>query len=701
MSLADAKEIFLAAIELKSRDDREAFLKEACGGDNILRQRVDALILAHESPESLLERGASKLDQDLSPKENVEFSEGETSNGAVTPGSPTQDTSQQDSSPPLSGTQVHYFGDYELLGEIARGGMGVVYKARQVSLNRTVAIKMIRTGQFASDEEVQRFRTEAEAAANLQHSNIVAIHEVGQHEGQHYFSMDYVTGKNLADLVCESPLAARKAAEYVKAIAVAIHFAHAQGVLHRDLKPSNILIDSSDAVRITDFGLAKRTEGGSELTGTGQVLGTPSYMPPEQAGARRGQVGPKSDIYSMGAILYELLTGRPPFQAETPIDTLMHVLNAQPAAPRLLNPSIPRDLETICLKSLEKQPGRRYESAQELAADLGRFLNQEPVRARRASRIRHATHWVERHPRMIAATVSVLILGLIALVYGLWEKTRYLSWVAEHADYVREAGSRTEWASLLSIIPGLLGASWVWLIGDYRRRIHGLTWKQALTPDTWRSARRRAGIPSPILVTYAVLCLMGTAFNVYYIMTLIDAYVWEDGPGRIGFFGLFGTIFGSPFLGILVLCVAWEYRGSFYGFPDESREDSGQRQLRANSRDVLKWIGVRSGVLIALYFLVAPDRRLAFFSALFSGGLLGFLGALLFVIFLRSNGIARRFLLAFVTGLGYLIVLRLLEGIFGPDLWSPLLMTAGAIGLLGTSHLGFLAGSKGVKGSER
>ena len=296
------------------------------------------------------------------------------------------------------GTKIRYFGDYELLEEIARGGMGVVYKARQVSLNRTVALKMILAGQLASEDDVKRFHTEAEAAANLQHGNIVAIHEIGQHDGQHYFAMDYVAGESLAGVVRESPIAARKAAGYVKAIADAIHYAHGQGTLHRDLKPSNVLIDSSDAVRITDFGLAKRIEGGSELTGTGQVLGTPSYMPPEQAGARRGQVGPKSDIYSIGAILYELLTGRPPFKAETPIDTLMQVLEAQPAAPRLLNPTIPRDLETICLKCLEKPPERRYSTAKELTEDLERFLNQEPIHARPVSPLRRAVHLAGRHP---------------------------------------------------------------------------------------------------------------------------------------------------------------------------------------------------------------------------------------------------------------------------------------------------------------
>jgi len=206
-----------------------------------------------------------------------------------------------------SGSKLRYFGDYELLEEIARGGMGVVYKARQLSLNRTVAVKMILAGQLASPADVQRFRTEAEAAASLQHPNIVAIHEVADQDGHHYFSMDYVEGKSLAQLIADGGLRIadfRKAAAYVKTIAVAIHYAHQQGTLHRDLKPSNVLIDDSGQPRITDFGLAKRLERGSDFTASGQILGTPNFMPPEQAAGKRVVVGPRSDVYSLGAILY-------------------------------------------------------------------------------------------------------------------------------------------------------------------------------------------------------------------------------------------------------------------------------------------------------------------------------------------------------------------------------------------------------------
>jgi eukaryotic-like serine/threonine-protein kinase len=253
-----------------------------------------------------------------------------------------------------AGARLKYFGDYELLEEIARGGMGVVWKARQTNLHRDVALKMIRAGALASPEEVQRFLREAEAAANLQHPNIVAIHEVGEHDGQHYFSMDYVAGRDLGALVKEGPLSAQVAARYVKIIAEAIHFAHQRGILHRDMKPQNVLIDAADQPRITDFGLAKILKDDSRLTQSGVVMGSPSYMPPEQAAGRHGDIGPASDVYSLGAMLYELLTGQPPFHAATALATLLDVMEAEPAAPRRLNAHVPSDLETICLKCLEK-----------------------------------------------------------------------------------------------------------------------------------------------------------------------------------------------------------------------------------------------------------------------------------------------------------------------------------------------------------
>jgi serine/threonine-protein kinase len=254
-----------------------------------------------------------------------------------------------------AGARVRYFGDYEITREIARGGMGVVFEARQITLNRPVALKMILAGQLADDTDVKRFHTEAEAAANLDHPGIVPIFEVGQHEGQHYFSMGFVEGSSLSQRLAEGPLPAREAAEVVRRVGEAIAYAHERGVIHRDLKPANILLDKGGNPRVTDFGLAKKVQGDSELTGSGQIMGTPSYMPPEQAGVKRGEVGPASDVYTLGATLYALVTGRPPFQAATAMDTVIQVISDEPVPPRRLNPAIERDLETICLKCLEKK----------------------------------------------------------------------------------------------------------------------------------------------------------------------------------------------------------------------------------------------------------------------------------------------------------------------------------------------------------
>jgi outer membrane protein assembly factor BamB len=323
---------------------------------------------------------------------------------------------------------VRHIGDYELLEEIARGAMGVVYKARQVSLNRVVALKMILSGQFAGAEDVKRFRLEAQTAAALQHPNIVAIHEVGEHDGQHYFSMDFVEGKNLADEVRDHPLPPEKATRWVRAVALAIQYAHERGVLHRDLKPSNVLIDLFGQPRVTDFGLAKRIDKDAGLTATGAVVGTPSYMPPEQASGQRGALGPASDVYSLGAVLYELVTGRPPFRAATLADTLLQVLEAEPAPPRLLNPAVSRDLETIVLKCLAKEPARRYASARELADDLAAFLDGRPIKARRPGAPERAVRWLRKQRRSVLLTVATAAVAALLVVGVILTREWYLQW---------------------------------------------------------------------------------------------------------------------------------------------------------------------------------------------------------------------------------------------------------------------------------
>jgi len=274
------------------------------------------------------------------------------------------------------------FGDYELLEELGRGGMGVVYKARQISLQRIVALKVMLRGEMASSADLARFRSEAESAAHLDHFGIVPVYEVGDQDGQPYFTMKFVEGTTLARLLADGPLAPRESAVLLGPVCRAISYAHSRGVLHRDLKPSNILIDVDGRPHVSDFGLAKRVQGDAGLTISGAILGTPSYMAPEQAAGNRGKLGPASDVYSLGTILYQMLTGRPPFQAASPVDTVLLLLEQEPLPPRLLNPRADRELEMIALKCLQKPQELRYASAGALADDLEAFLADEPTAAR-------------------------------------------------------------------------------------------------------------------------------------------------------------------------------------------------------------------------------------------------------------------------------------------------------------------------------
>jgi serine/threonine-protein kinase len=331
------------------------------------------------------------------------------------------------------------FGDYELLEELGRGGMGVVYKAWQKSLRRTVALKMILRGERATAADLARFQAEARAAGHLHHPNIVSVYEAGEHDGQAYFSMHYVEGSTLARLMAGGPLRPRDAARYLALVSRAVHSAHEQGILHRDLKPSNVLIDRDGQPHVTDFGLAKRVTAAaaglppeSALTLSGSIIGTPAYMAPEQVSGSRGTTGPASDVYSLGVILYEMLTGRPPFQGATPVDTLFLVLEQDPVRPRLLNPKVDPDLELICLQCLQKEPGLRYASAADLAADLEAFQSGDELSVRSLGLRSMVTFFTrafrETHHAPVLENWGVLWMWHSLAVFGLCVLTSWLKW---------------------------------------------------------------------------------------------------------------------------------------------------------------------------------------------------------------------------------------------------------------------------------
>src|SRR6266496_1602324 len=312
------------------------------------------------------------------------------------------------------------FGDYELLEEIGRGGQGVVYRARQKSLNRTVALKVIGLGQWATEAHLKRFRREAEAAANLDHPCIVPIYEVGECEGSCYFSMNFIDGGQLDEVAKRQPISFRRAAELIAKLARAVHYAHEHGILHRDIKPGNVLLDAKGEPHLTDFGLARLVETESTVTHTMEVLGTPSYMAPEQAAGNNAGVTSATDIYGLGAVLYHLLTGHPPFAAGTTYETVRLVLDTEPRQPRLWNRKIDRDLATICLKCLDKDRRRRYSSALALAEDLERWLKHEPIRARRTGLVTRGRKWVRRNPS-IAVMAAMLLVLAVPLGVMIWK----------------------------------------------------------------------------------------------------------------------------------------------------------------------------------------------------------------------------------------------------------------------------------------
>ena len=343
---------------------------------------------------------------------------------------------------------------YQVQGVLGHGGMGIVYRALDTRLQRTVALKMLLAGAYARPAERERFLREGEAAAGLRHPNIVQVFDVGEHDGRPYFTMEFLEGGSLAQQLSGAPLPARPAAELLATLASAMQAAHRGGIIHRDLKPSNILLTADGTPKVADFGLARRQAGGAGLTVSGAPLGTPSYMAPEQARGETHSIGPAADVYSLGAILYELVTGRPPFRGETASETEQQVIAQEPVPPSRLNAKVPRDLETVCLKCLEKEPGSRYATAGELAADLARFLNDEPIRARRTGPLGRMVRWGRRNPVPAASLGAMVMTGLLALaaILGQWREA------VEARQRAERAGSAERWERYRSNIAAAAAA---------------------------------------------------------------------------------------------------------------------------------------------------------------------------------------------------------------------------------------------------
>jgi WD40 repeat protein/serine/threonine protein kinase len=434
----DESTLFNAARRIDDPTERRRYVREACGDDLALAGRVEALLRAHDGGPTFLASPTRELGDLLGARN-------EPPTLAPAPG-------DGEPSPPRSAPA-----GYEILGELGRGGMGVVYKARQAGLNRLVALKMVLAGGHAGPDELARFRSEAEAVAALQHPNIVQIHEVGERDGLPYFSLELVEGGSLAARLDGTPWSPRAAAELVAALARAMHYAHSRGVIHRDLKPANVLLSFSRerpasaeaqalagrsrlnecSPKITDFGLAKQLDGSAGRTRTGAVMGTPSYMAPEQANGRSREIGPPCDTYALGAILYELLTGRPPFRAENPLDTILQVVGNEPLPPSRLQPKLPRDLETICLKCLQKAPAKRYASAGALADDLQRFLDNQPIQARPTPAWERLAKWARRRPAVAALTLLSAVIAAVGFALVTWQ------WRKADAAHTRAENART------------------------------------------------------------------------------------------------------------------------------------------------------------------------------------------------------------------------------------------------------------------
>jgi serine/threonine-protein kinase len=444
---ARVQAVFLAAVECHEPVNRAVVLDAECAGDEELRRRVEDLLSAHDEFDQSLDmplagfrRGMASVThsetQDRGPIREDAFA-GAARAPVLISGSGSDLTVAADAggaSSDQTNRPVPSVEGYEVFGELGRGGMGVVYRARQIRLNRPCVLKMILAGVHADAESVARFLAEAEAVARLQHPHIVQIHHIGEADGLPYFELEYVEGGSLDRRLDGTPWPARRAAELVEALARGVAEAHRRGIIHRDLKPGNVLLAADGTPKITDFGLAKALDSDSGLTRTDSIMGSPGYMAPEQAAGRAKQVGPLVDVYSLGAILYELLTGGAPFRGTTALEIIEQVRHAEPVPPSRLVPGLPRDIETIALKCLQKEPGKRYDSAAAMADDLRWFLRGESILARPVGPIERGWRWCRRNPvvaGLTAALTAILVLATAASLVGYWGMSRLAR--GEHA----------------------------------------------------------------------------------------------------------------------------------------------------------------------------------------------------------------------------------------------------------------------------
>lgn len=523
---ADEETLSALVVELSEREGPEA---QAL----LERMAADHPALAGQ----LRELFAAMLVTDAVAEHSVVFEAGRKGPSDTTVG--RESASVPNSFPsPAAVTLPLEFGDYELVEEIGRGGMGVVYRAIQKSLGRTVAIKMLLRRDLASPADLARFRSEAEAAAQLDHPGIVSIFEVGEWDGHPFYSMQFVEGTTLAKRLLEGPLPDREAAALTAKVADAVQAAHARGVLHRDLKPSNILIDAAGEPHVSDFGLAKRLEADESVTHTGAILGTPCYMSPEQAAGSRGDVGPTSDVWSLGAILYQMLTGRPPFQASSPMDTLLAVLEADPPVPRSIDRRIDRDLEMIALKSLQKPQELRYASAAQLAADLRAFLAGEPVAARQGG-------FADVVARLFRETHHAVVLENWGLLW-MWHSVVVLS-LCVTTDVLAWQGVTTRWPYLVLWAGGL--ALWAPIFWALRHRNGPVTAVERQIAHIWGGS-----VIASVMLFWVEALLDLPVLKLSPVLPLLAGLVFFAKAGILS--GAFYIQAAVLFATALVMCVA-------------------------------------------------------------------------------------------------------------------------------------------------